>query len=105
MAYLTCWLDALFTELPLGALATGMGLLQLPRMPELKGRTVTDFTPADVDLNAVPYRSVKLLGKFYTFTSYGRYTLSVCALSHTSISCYTSEQCGRYFDLPLSVCV
>jgi len=46
-------------ELPLGEMATSMGLLQLPKMPELKGKTVLDFTPADVDLNSIPYKNVQ----------------------------------------------
>ncbi|KAF0308629.1 ATP-dependent RNA helicase DDX55 [Amphibalanus amphitrite] len=32
-------------ELPLGEIATAMGLLQLPRMPELRTAEVTNFTP------------------------------------------------------------
>ncbi|XP_043190907.1 ATP-dependent RNA helicase DDX55-like isoform X1 [Amphibalanus amphitrite] len=44
-------------ELPLGEIATAMGLLQLPRMPELRTAEVTNFTPADVDLNSVPYKN------------------------------------------------
>lgn len=42
-------------DLPLGALATCYGLLKLPKMPELKNRTISDFEEADIDLNNIPY--------------------------------------------------
>ncbi|KAL1501770.1 hypothetical protein ABEB36_007036 [Hypothenemus hampei] len=44
-------------ELPLGALGATYGLLQMPKMPELKNRDVTDF-PAlpTLDLNSIPYK-------------------------------------------------
>ncbi|XP_066251903.1 probable ATP-dependent RNA helicase DDX55 homolog isoform X2 [Euwallacea similis] len=44
-------------ELPLGALAASYGLLQLPKMPELKNRDLSDFPTVDnFDINNVPYR-------------------------------------------------
>ncbi|KAF7287667.1 putative ATP-dependent RNA helicase DDX55 homolog [Rhynchophorus ferrugineus] len=44
-------------ELPLGAMGVTYGLLQLPKMPELKNRDVSDFSPIDnLDLNNIPYK-------------------------------------------------
>lgn len=44
-------------ELPLGAVAATYGLLQLPKMPELRNRDVSDFPEiTDLDLNAISYR-------------------------------------------------
>ncbi|CAH0549129.1 unnamed protein product [Brassicogethes aeneus] len=44
-------------DLPLGAMAATYGLLQLPKMPELKNRDLSDF-PAltDFDVTRVPYK-------------------------------------------------
>jgi ATP-dependent RNA helicase DDX55/SPB4 len=38
-----------------GTLATGFGLLRLPRMPELRGKDVSDFEEVDIDFNNIPY--------------------------------------------------
>ncbi|ENN71750.1 hypothetical protein HUJ04_001310 [Dendroctonus ponderosae] len=44
-------------ELPLGALAATYGLLQLPKMPELKHRDLSDFPVVeDLDANTIPYK-------------------------------------------------
>ncbi len=43
-------------DLDIAKLAQGFGLLQLPRMPELKGRKFPDFTPAEVDISKIPYK-------------------------------------------------
>jgi ATP-dependent RNA helicase DDX55/SPB4 len=43
-------------ELDFGLLANGFGLLQMPRMPELKGRNVGSFTASEEDLDSVPYK-------------------------------------------------
>ncbi|KAJ7387672.1 ATP-dependent RNA helicase ddx55 [Desmophyllum pertusum] len=43
------------TDLDLGKLATGFGLLKLPIMPELKNKTV-DFEPAEVDVDKLYYK-------------------------------------------------
>ncbi|KAK7089702.1 ATP-dependent RNA helicase DDX55-like isoform X2 [Littorina saxatilis] len=43
-------------DLDFGQLATGFGLLRIPKMPELKGKIVKSFTPAEVDLDSVPYK-------------------------------------------------
>lgn len=43
------------SDLELGKLATGFGLLKLPVMPELKDKTV-DFEPADVDVEKLYYK-------------------------------------------------
>ncbi|KAB7501298.1 ATP-dependent RNA helicase DDX55 [Armadillidium nasatum] len=43
-------------KLDLGLLATGFGLLKLPRMPELKNCKDINFTACDVDVNDVKYK-------------------------------------------------
>lgn len=43
-------------ELDFGLLASGFGLLQMPRMPELKDRNVEMFIPSDVDIESIPYK-------------------------------------------------
>ncbi|KAL8624710.1 ATP-dependent RNA helicase ddx55 [Nucella lapillus] len=43
-------------DLDFGQLATGFGLLRIPKMPELKGRKVTAFIPAEVDINAIHFK-------------------------------------------------
>lgn len=45
-----------FSDLDYGKLATGFGLLRIPKMPELRGKTVGSFTPADVDFDAIPFK-------------------------------------------------
>lgn len=46
-------------ELPLGPLAASMGLLRLPRAPELRKASAANalaaFTPSSVDPDTVPY--------------------------------------------------
>ena len=48
-------------KLDFGRLATGFGLLRLPKMPELKGKTVENFDEVPVDVDEIRYRFVKLL--------------------------------------------
>jgi len=43
-------------DLDFGTLATGFGLLKLPKMPELKRFKASSFQPYDVDLNTVAYK-------------------------------------------------
>ncbi|KAF2896552.1 hypothetical protein ILUMI_09602 [Ignelater luminosus] len=44
-------------ELPLAAMASAYGLLQLPKMPELKNQNLSEFTPVvGLDLNLIPYK-------------------------------------------------
>lgn len=43
-------------DLNFGKLATGFGLLKLPRMPELKGKDVSDFEETKIDFNKIPYK-------------------------------------------------
>ena len=45
------------TELDLVALATGFALLHLPKMPELRGRDTSAFTPYPVDPASIPYKN------------------------------------------------
>ena len=41
----------------MGALGATYGLLQLPKMPELKNRDLTDFPEIEnLNLNAIPYK-------------------------------------------------
>jgi ATP-dependent RNA helicase DDX55/SPB4 len=40
----------------LGYLATGFGLLALPRMPELKNVTNINFVAETIELASIPYR-------------------------------------------------
>ncbi|KAJ9589586.1 hypothetical protein L9F63_017171 [Diploptera punctata] len=42
-----------------GKLATGFGLLKLPRMPELKGKDVSDFEETKIDFNSIPYKDLQ----------------------------------------------
>jgi ATP-dependent RNA helicase DDX55/SPB4 len=43
-------------DLDLGRLATGFGLLHLPRMPELKGKTTSHFQQVDFDYSKIPFK-------------------------------------------------
>ncbi|XP_041347387.1 ATP-dependent RNA helicase DDX55-like isoform X2 [Gigantopelta aegis] len=43
-------------DLDFGKLATGFGLLKIPKMPELKGRVITDFQPVEIDVKNISYR-------------------------------------------------
>jgi len=45
-----------FRELNLGQLATGFGLLIMPRMPETKDADLSDFTPTDIDIGEIKYK-------------------------------------------------
>ncbi|KAL5006701.1 hypothetical protein ScPMuIL_015507 [Solemya velum] len=40
----------------LGKLATGFGLLNLPKMHEFKGKIIDNFNPAEIDVEKIPYR-------------------------------------------------
>ncbi|XP_076115777.1 ATP-dependent RNA helicase DDX55-like [Mytilus galloprovincialis] len=42
--------------LDFGKLATGFGLLKIPKMPELKGKVLENFQPTEVELSEIPYR-------------------------------------------------
>ncbi|CAG5132977.1 unnamed protein product, partial [Candidula unifasciata] len=43
-------------DLDFGRLAQGFGLLHVPKMPELKGKSVSSFQPIEVDLASIPYK-------------------------------------------------
>lgn len=43
-------------NLNFGKMATSFGLMKMPRMPELKGVTITDFVPVRMDYNTIPYQ-------------------------------------------------
>lgn len=43
-------------DLEFGKLATGFGLLRLPKMPELKNKVINDFVPVEIDFNSIKYQ-------------------------------------------------
>ncbi|KAL3842558.1 hypothetical protein ACJMK2_020554 [Sinanodonta woodiana] len=43
-------------DLDFGKLASGFCLLKLPKMPELKGKTVENFVPVPIDTDAIPFK-------------------------------------------------
>lgn len=43
-------------DLKLDDLAKGFGLLHLPRMPELKGKSFPEFQKVEMDYSKIPYR-------------------------------------------------
>lgn len=49
-------MNLLYTDLEFGKLATGFGLLRLPKMPELKNKDTSDFIPVDIDFNSIKYQ-------------------------------------------------
>lgn len=63
--------------MPLGAVGATYGLLQLPKMPELKNRDLSDFPEMqEIDVNAIPYkdkiREEKRLQKLNEFNKTGK---------------------------------
>nr|CAD7411803.1 unnamed protein product [Timema cristinae] len=56
-----CNLILRLKDLDLGRLATGFCLLRLPKMPELKGRDISSFQPAQVDFNDITYKCTERL--------------------------------------------
>lgn len=44
-------------DLDLASLATGFGLLRLPRMPELKDADTSGFIPEELDLNSIAFKN------------------------------------------------
>lgn len=50
-----CSLIFQFKELNMGKLATGFGLLFLPKMPEIKNSNTLDFKPCEIHLNSIKY--------------------------------------------------
>jgi len=44
-------------ELDLGRLATGFGLLHLPKMPELKDKHLPNFEPVVMDYSTISFKS------------------------------------------------
>jgi len=48
-------------DLDLGRLATGFGLLHLPRMPELKDKDFPNFEPVVMDYNSISFKSADQL--------------------------------------------
>ncbi|XP_022165066.1 probable ATP-dependent RNA helicase DDX55 homolog [Myzus persicae] len=52
-----CHLLLRIKDLEFGKLATGFGLLRLPKMPELKNKDTSDFIPVDMDFNSIKYQN------------------------------------------------
>ncbi|XP_029031914.2 probable ATP-dependent RNA helicase DDX55 homolog [Osmia bicornis bicornis] len=50
-----CNLILRLKDIDLGKLAMGFGLLRMPRMPELKGKTTTSFKEDEIDINSIVY--------------------------------------------------
>lgn len=51
-----CKLILRLKDLDFGRLAHGFGLIHLPKMPELKNKDVTYFTPLELDLNSIAFK-------------------------------------------------
>ena len=49
-------LFSLVRDLDLGGAASSYGLLKMPRMPELKGIKIDNFTEVRMDMNSVAYK-------------------------------------------------
>ncbi|XP_046329465.2 ATP-dependent RNA helicase DDX55-like [Haliotis rufescens] len=43
-------------DIDFGKLATGFGLLKIPKMPELKGKVVPNFLPVEINVDDIPFR-------------------------------------------------
>ncbi|KAJ8299141.1 hypothetical protein KUTeg_023201 [Tegillarca granosa] len=43
-------------DLDYGKMATGFGLIKIPKMPELKGKDLSDFEETEIDIKNIPYR-------------------------------------------------
>lgn len=51
-------INVFFKDLPLGAVAKTYGLLQLPKMPELKQQDTSDFPEVlHLNINEIPYKN------------------------------------------------
>ncbi|XP_060817298.1 probable ATP-dependent RNA helicase DDX55 homolog isoform X3 [Bombus pascuorum] len=50
-----CNLILRLKDIDLGKLAMGFGLLRMPRMPELKGKDLSNFQEEDTDINSITY--------------------------------------------------
>nr|XP_003701478.1 PREDICTED: ATP-dependent RNA helicase DDX55 isoform X1 [Megachile rotundata]XP_012136629.1 PREDICTED: ATP-dependent RNA helicase DDX55 isoform X1 [Megachile rotundata] len=50
-----CNLILRLKDIDLGKLAMGFGLLRMPRMPELKGKSISSFEEDDIDINSIAY--------------------------------------------------
>ena len=50
-----CSLIFRIKDLEFGKLATGFGLLKMPKMPEVKNVEIENFSPMDIDLNSITY--------------------------------------------------
>lgn len=43
-------------DLDYGKMATGFGLIKIPKMPELKGKDMSGFTETEIEVKSIPYR-------------------------------------------------
>lgn len=64
-------------DVNLALLATGFGLLQLPKMPELRNVDTSGFVPADIDMNSISFkdkqRESSRQSKLATFKETGKW--------------------------------
>lgn len=51
-----CGLIFRIKDLDFGKLATGYGLLRIPKMPEVKGKDVSSFVPVEADFDKIAYK-------------------------------------------------
>lgn len=59
-----CGLIFRIKDLDFGKLANGYGLLRIPKMPEVKGKDVSNFVPVEADFSKIAYKYVK---QFFSF--------------------------------------
>ena len=43
-------------DLDFASLARGYCLLQMPKMPETRGKSFPDFEPTDIEINKIPFK-------------------------------------------------
>lgn len=91
-----CTLLLRVQDLPLGSVATSYGLLQLPKMPELKNKMIEDFQIADVDINNIPYKDKqKEAARLIKFEQYKKTGLWPGLKNKKPIKCKPTEPWSR----------
>lgn len=71
--------------LDFGKLATGFGLLKIPKMPELKGKVLENFQPTEVELSEIPYRYIYMILRYIfslRHTCFGNLSISMISSIH-----------------------
>lgn len=73
-----CNLILQLKDIDLGKLAMGFGLLKMPKMPELRGKSVSSFVGPEIDVNAISYahkqRELHRIKKLSEYQSMGART-------------------------------